>query len=133
MNRRDLFKLLGATTALTAAGLVIPGATKYFLPPVGGWGAQRLKVRKIQQYLINTDTMPWRYDATWVTRDGQHVQYHVDTGSEHPCDEMAIHMLTDRMEHDGGTPNSDQFILKLPRGLYHGSYFYVDTLHRVRV
>ena|ERR1700685_2930015 len=122
MNRRDLFKLLGATTAMTAAGLMVPGATKYFLPPIGGWGAQRLKIRKLQQYLINNDAMPWRYDATWALLNGEGRQFHVDITSE--ADDVAIYMLTDRMRHDGGIPNSEYFKLALPRGVMSSGYIY---------
>jgi hypothetical protein len=134
MNRRDLFKWTAAAGSALLLPALIPKPVTYFLAPYGGWGAQRLKIRKIQQYLVNRDSEPWRYDACWVTSTGEHVQFHVDMGGLED-DGLATHLLLDRMEIDGGTPNSDHFKLELPRqGLYgQGSYFYADQLHRMRV
>lgn len=37
MDRRRFLKWLGGATAATAAGLLVPSTTSYFLPPAGGW------------------------------------------------------------------------------------------------
>jgi len=130
MNRRDLFKYAVAAGSLLLLPELIPKPVTYFLAPKGGWGAQRLRIRKCQQYLIEVDELLWRYDATWVKPDGEHVQFHVDASRE--ADEPALQCLLDRFEHDGGTPNSDQFRLELPRTGLHASYIYADQLHRMR-
>jgi hypothetical protein len=119
-TRRQLFKLAGAG----AAALLVPDTVSYFLPPSCGWGAQKLKIRKTMQYLINRDADIWRYDATWDKPNGEPVQYYVDVGAED--DGVAIHCLLDRLQFDNGIPNSDQFKLALPRGI-DGSYIYVPT------
>jgi hypothetical protein len=124
MNRRDLFKFMGAgAAALLVPELMLPKTT-FFLPPSCGWGAQRLIIRKMQQYVIATSSYPIRYDATWDTADGGAHQYHVDFSDEgnpdYPqfqSDKIARMMLEDRMRHDNGIPNSDQFKLALPRGI----------------
>lgn len=108
MNRRDLFKFAG----LGAAALLVP--TTYFLPPRGGW-IQRLKVRKVQQYVISNDSAPFRYDATWDLPNGEGRQYNVEMLYQN--DQMARDILIRQMEFDGGIPNSNQFKLALPRGL----------------
>jgi hypothetical protein len=130
MNRRDLFKYVAAAGSALLLPELIPKPVTYFLAPRGGWGAQRLRIRKCQQYSIN-DELQWRYDATWVRPDGEHVQFHVDATGE--ADEPALHCLLDRFEMDGGTPNSDHFRLELPRTSLHASYIYADQLHRMRV
>lgn len=114
MNRRDLFKFMGAG----AAALLVP--TTYFLPPAGGW-VQKLKIRRIEQYVINRDEMVYRYDAAWDSPSGAK-QCFVDASK--PCDEQAIMLLKDRMAGDYGTPNSAEFKLALPRGYVTGHYIY---------
>lgn len=120
MNRRDLFKFAGlGAAALLVPELVLPKTT-FFLPPSCGWGAQRLKIRVVQQYLINNDTEPFRYDGTWVKGNGEHVQYHIDMLERN--DHIARMMLEDRMNADWGVPNSEQCVLRLPRSTIFGAY-----------
>jgi hypothetical protein len=124
--------MLGATTALTAAGLLIPGATQYFLPPNGGWGAQLLKVRRISQYVINRDAYVFRYDAGWDTPSGEAGQFCVDfplnefPGNILPYSRIAERILIDRMIADGGTPNSSALKLDLPKHAEFADYIYID-------
>lgn len=116
MNRRELFKW----AALGATGLLVPSTVTYFLAPRGGW-AQPLKIRIVQQYLLDaegTGTERFRYDATWDTAQGGK-QYHVDMLMRN--DDFARKMLYERMCHDNGTPNSAEFYLRLPGGAY-GAY-----------
>jgi hypothetical protein len=121
ISRRSFFKALAATAVVSAGGIaLIEPAKTFFLPPRCGWGAQRLKIRIVQQYLINTGTEPFRYDGTWVKANGEHVQYHLDLDTRD--DHVARMMLEDRMNADWGTPNSDQFILRLPQGAIFGAY-----------
>lgn len=120
MNRRQLFKYLGAAVVASTGIALIDTHKTFFLPPSGGWGAQKLKIRVIQQYIINTE--PFRYDGTWVKANGEHCQYHIDMLERN--DHIAGMILQHRMAADAGTPNSDQFILKLPRGAIMGEYIY---------
>lgn len=121
MNRRGFMQLLAAATALSAGGIaLIETPRTFFLPPRGGW-AQQLKVRRVQQYLINRDAFVWRYDAAWDSPTGAK-QWFVD--AREPCDDVAIHLLKDRMAADSGTANSAEFKLALPRGVYDGRYIY---------
>lgn len=120
MNRRDLFKYVAVAGSALLLPELIPKPVTYFLAPRGGWGAQKLNIRVVQQYLINNDTEPFRYDGTWVKGDGCHVQYHVDMLERN--DVMARQFLEDRMNADWGTPNSDQFILRLPQSAIFGTY-----------
>jgi hypothetical protein len=116
ISRRNLFKFAGAS----AAALLLP-TTTFFLPPTCGWGAQRLKIRRVQQYLISDDTYPIRYDATWDCLGRWTRQFHVDfapipaedwvldTGILKRNDQLARQMLEKRMILDGGTPTSSAF------------------------
>jgi hypothetical protein len=129
VNRRDLLKF----AALGAVGLLVPSSSvSYFLAPRGGW-AQRLKIRRVQQYLIADDSYPIRYDATWDAPDGPK-QYHVDfapiraedwvldMGILRQHDLIARQVLEERMLFDCGTPNSPQFKLALLRGVEFAEY-----------
>lgn len=121
MNRRGFMKLLGAATALSVGGIALIETPKtFFLPPVGGW-VQQLKVRRVEQYLINRDEYVYRYDAAWDSPTGAKQCY---VEAIEPCDEQAIRVLKDRMAADYGTANSDQFKLALPRGMIEGRYIY---------
>jgi len=77
MNRRGFFKTLAGVVALSAGGIALIEPEKtIFLPPRGGW-LPTLKMREVQQYLINTDTMPMRWDMAWMTREGDFQQHFV--------------------------------------------------------
>jgi hypothetical protein len=122
MNRRGFLQLLGAATAISAGGIALIETSKtFFLPPSGGW-VQHLKVRYVEQYLINLDAIIHRYDATWDIPSAEPRQFYVETIKR--CDEVAIRLLKDRMAFDGGTPNSSYFKLALPRAAAHGEYIY---------
>jgi hypothetical protein len=72
MNRRHFFGMTAA--AVVAVGLplsVLPERT-IFLPPNGGVWLP--KMRQIEQYLINDDSLRMRWDMAWVTADGQREQ-----------------------------------------------------------
>lgn len=70
MNRRQFFGMTAA--AVIAAGLplsVLPERT-IFLPPCGGlWLPPRM--RQIEQYLINDDSLQMRWDMAWITLGGK--------------------------------------------------------------
>jgi hypothetical protein len=70
MNRRQFFGMTAA--AVIAAGLplsVLPERT-IFLPPRGGlWLPPRM--RQIEQYLINDDSLRMRWDMAWITLGGK--------------------------------------------------------------
>lgn len=69
MNRRQFFGMSAA--AVVAAGLplsVLPERT-IFLPPRGGIWLPRM--RQIEQYLINDDSLRMRWDMAWVTLGGK--------------------------------------------------------------
>ena len=118
MRRRDLFKWTAAGSALLLPPL-IPKPVTYFLAPYGGWGAQRLRIRKVQQYCINMDTEPVRYDATWDMPGGGAQFY---TIMEHEDDAYARYFLEDKMRSLGATPNSEHFHLALPQGILVAEY-----------
>ena len=68
MNRRQFFGMTAA--AVVAAGLplsVLPNRT-IFLPPRGGLWLPRM--RQIEQYLINNDSLAMRWDMAWITLRG---------------------------------------------------------------
>jgi hypothetical protein len=129
ISRRGFMKLLGAATALSAGGIALIDTHKtFFLPPNGGWH-QSLRIRKISQYLINTDSYRTRYDATWDLPNGEGRQFHIDCDGDFYSDigdEPAIMLLKDRMAADHGIPNSKQFILALPNQSCYvpGKYIY---------
>jgi hypothetical protein len=108
MNRRDLFKLLGAAAAVTAAGIIVPDvARRFFLPPRAGWtlGAEPglnvgdvltfervhdpLVIRRCKQFVVTSvgengayiDPHELvRYDATWTIKDtGEQEQHSVES------------------------------------------------------
>lgn len=128
MNRRDLFKYVAAAGSALLLPELIPKPVTYFLAPRGGWGAQRLIIRRVSQYVINTDEFPIRYDGTWDLPNGEGRQFHIDfepVRQERDLaryDQVARQMLEDRMIADGGIANSAQFKLALPRGVIDGAY-----------
>lgn len=76
MNRRDLFRFLGAGATLTAAGLLVPPAARtIFLPPRGGWIDGNGLVRISRELLdgCNIDAII-RADlaAAWAARIDRH-------------------------------------------------------------
>lgn len=74
MNRRQFFGMTAA--AVAAAGLpalVLPERT-IFLPPRTGWFPEKLRMREIQQYLINNDSLATRWDVLVTAGDGDHYQ-----------------------------------------------------------
>ena len=121
MNRRDLFKFLGAG----AAGLLIPSTTSYFLAPRGGW-VQNLKMRMIQQYCISDDSYPIQYDATWDLPNGEPVQMYIRFDPiptmdvwENPAifadqHRKAQDFFMQKMREQNGSPNSSKMVLRLP-------------------
>lgn len=129
ISRRGFLKFLGAATAVSAGGIALIDTHKtFFLPPSMGWGAQRLKIRRVQQYLINDYTMPYRYDGTWDLPNGEGRHFHVEFAETNSMsqlvhyDKVARQILEDRMYADNGSPNSAQFVLKLPRGVVDGCF-----------
>jgi hypothetical protein len=67
VKRRDLFKFLGiGAAALLAPELIVPKRVSYFLAPRAGWLAPpAFHMRLVEQYVINTDSMPTRYDVLY--------------------------------------------------------------------
>lgn len=64
MNRRQFFGMTVA--AVVAAGLplsVLPEKT-IFLPPRGGLWTP-LRIREVEQYIINNDSLAMRWDVAW--------------------------------------------------------------------
>lgn len=80
MNRRQFFGMSAAAVALAGLPAIVLAERKFFLPPRGGWIERGLVMREIQQYLINDDSMPMRYDSAWM-KDGHLAQFHVDFDS----------------------------------------------------
>jgi len=132
MNRRGFLQMLAAATAVSVGGIaLIETPRTFFLPPACGWGAQKLKIRWVEQYAINRDEFPIRYDATWDMPNGEARQFHVDWEPIRPADwhirkphydQMARQLLEDRMRMDGGEPNSRQLILTMPRVVFDGGF-----------
>lgn len=123
MNRRDLFKF----AAVGAAGLLVPSTVTYFLPPRWGWKPSQLGagyMREVEQYLINTGSLAWRYDA--IGRDiwGKEYQFHVDLDVPQP--DLAAQVITDRFHDDGliavSPGQAREFKLALPRSVQHARY-----------
>lgn len=123
MNRRKFFGM--SVAAVTLAGLpeiVLPQKT-IFLPPKHGWHPAQLSngsMRESRQYLINTDSEMWRYDA--IGRDiwGKEYQFHVDFRHDVPETqriEMASLMIADQFQRDGLAAlkigESREFLLRL--------------------
>lgn len=74
MNRRHFFGMtLAAVTAAGLPTLVLPERS-IFLPPRTGWFPEKLRMREVQQYLINTDTFATRWDVLVTAGDGDHYQ-----------------------------------------------------------
>lgn len=74
MNRRHFFGMtLAAVAAAGLSPLVLPERT-IFLPPRTGWFPEKLRMREVQQYLINTDTLATRWDVLITAGDGDHYQ-----------------------------------------------------------
>jgi hypothetical protein len=125
LNRRSFLKFLGAATAVSAGGIALIETPKtFFLPPAGGW-AQKLKIRKVQQYMIDTDSMPVTYAAAWTMLNGEARQYHIDT--THQWDDphgdiIARGMLEAQMMGDGGSANCSQIPLNLPQSVRYAKY-----------
>lgn len=74
MNRRQFFGM--SAVAVAAAGLpalVLPERS-IFLPPRTGWFPEKLRMREVQQYLINTDSLATRWDVLITAGDGDHYQ-----------------------------------------------------------
>ena len=120
MNRRDLFKLLGAATVASVGGIALIDTRKtFFLPPQGGWHG--LRIRHAKQYSIEHNDTLYRYDAAWVTPSGEHKQYCIDATAR--CDDAARDVMRQRMARDHGSPNSSHYLLSLPRNFESG-YLY---------
>lgn len=125
LNRRQFFKGL----ALAGAGAALWTPTKsIFLPPRGGWYSA-IRMREVEQYLINTDSLAMRYDMAWV-KNGEYVQYHVDIdlpGARLNSDyldaqrEVARSMFRDVIEHHG-LQDAKRVVLPLPKGVWHKAY-----------
>jgi hypothetical protein len=74
MNRRKFFGMtIAAVAAAGLPALVLPERT-IFLPPRAGWFPEALRMREVQQYLINTDTLATRWDVLVSAGDGDHYQ-----------------------------------------------------------
>ena len=123
MNRRQFFGM--SALAVAAAGfpaIVLPERT-IFLPPQHGWQPSALGhgyMREVEQYIISTDEMRYRYDV--IGRDiwGKEYQFHVET--KRPDPEIAALVITNRFRHDGLIaipPNKARdFKLELPPTIY---------------
>lgn len=131
MNRRDLFKSIMGTAAISAGGIALVESTAtIFLPPRQGWWQPELRMREVQQYLINTDELAMRYDMAWAVLGGVK-HYHVDclpVGNPGwpremvPSEIMEINRTTARrlfedIEHQHGFKRCDQRALPLPQGV----------------
>lgn len=82
MNRRQFFKRLAATAALSAGGIaLVEPAKTIFLPPRGGWFVP-LRMREVEQYLINTDSLAMRWDVKWMLPNGDIQQAFVEEDSD---------------------------------------------------
>lgn len=130
MNRRQFFKSVAGVAALSAGGIaLLEPAKTIFLPPRGGWFAPGVRMRELQQYLINDDAMALSYDACWVRDDGSWSQYCVDlprqsglqwlTHGERDLEsqrEIARDLLT-KMRDSKGLTYCKTRVLPLPSGL----------------
>jgi hypothetical protein len=104
VNRRGFLQTLAAATAISAGGIMLIETPKtFFLPPRGGWH-QALKIRRVEQYLINSDEIRYVYDAAWTLPDGFIREYYVDAST--PCNEVAKLLLKSQMEAEQGAPSS---------------------------
>lgn len=122
MNRRDFFKALGVTAAVAGAGIELLPAKTIFLPPRNGWWQPQLRMREVEQYLINNDEIAMRYDVKWGDQ-----QYHIDFAPR-PRSELAspallahqreiARLALERIEDQHGFRRRDQVILALPKSV----------------
>jgi hypothetical protein len=132
MDRRSFFKTLASGIAVAATGIeLLPSSKTIFLPPRHGWWQPPLRMRELQQYLINTDSLPMRYDVRWDKPSGDMIQYHVHfeqypklTGPDclPPSDVLEHQRQTardvfERIEREHGFKRIHQVELPLPRGI----------------
>lgn len=64
LNRRQFFGMSAAAVALAGLPSIVLPDRSIFLPPRRGW-FQQIRMREIQQYCINTDSFPLRWDVAW--------------------------------------------------------------------
>lgn len=139
MNRRKFFGLTAATVAALGLPEIVLPERQIFLPPRNGWYGN-LRMREVDQYVINLDAVMRRYDAVgYRRRTGEYVQFHVNsyvptseldcTGRPTTADlrEIARSTIAKIFERDGLTPVAplqvgSPYQLKLPRGVDHGCY-----------
>jgi len=95
----------------------------------GGWWQPPLRMREVQQYLIDNDSLAMRYDVRWEKPSGDMIQYHVDfdqylqlTGPicEPPADVLEHQRqrardVFERIERQNGFKRIHQVELHLPR------------------
>ena len=80
LTRRQFFGMTAG--ALIAAGLplaLLPEKT-IVLPPKSGWYPD-LRMREVEQYVVNTDSLVTRYDMAWMKGD-ERIQWYVDFSSD---------------------------------------------------
>ena|SRR6185437_16836595 len=133
MNRRQFFGMSAAAVALAGLPAIVLPERKIFLPPRGGW-FPAYRMREVEQYLINNDSLAMRWDMAWIL-DGEYVQHYVleepsaaellAAGGEQPFlaerREFARKMLiAEARKHgyDKGQPAE----LKLPSTVMHAAY-----------
>lgn len=125
MNRRDLFKFV----AVGAAGLLVPSTVSYFLPPRFGWQPSQLGagyMREVAQYVINFDSLCWRYDV--IGRDiwGKEHQFNVIFYNRDRDPQSVRDALSSHLARDGliAVPpgQSRELRLALPRGVMSARY-----------
>lgn len=100
MDRRSFFKTLLSGIAVAAAGIeLLPSTKTIFLPPTLGWWQPPLRMREVQQYLINNDSLPMRYDVRWEKPSGEMIQYHVHFDQYSPLTRPHCEPPADVLEH----------------------------------
>lgn len=102
MNRRQFFGMSAAAVALAGLPALVLPERSIFLPPRFGWQPYKLGdgyMREVEQYVINTDSLAYRYDAVGADLWGREVQFHVDTLKMRP--EIARAIIEARFAQDG--------------------------------
>lgn len=132
MDRRGFFKAL-AGTALAAAVLpeIWTPTKAIFLPPRLGWFQTPLRMREVQQYLINTDSLAMRYDVAWDDQQFS-VTFPEEDNPGWPNEimppEIVVHQraealrIFERIEQENGLRRRDQTPLPLPRHFPYARY-----------
>jgi len=132
MDRRGFFKALAGTVIAAAVLPEIWIPTKaIFLPPTLGWWQPPLRMREVQQYLINTDSLAMRYDVAWGEKQFS-VSFPEEGNPGYPHESIAPNIVAqqraqafqifERLEREHGLHRADQRLLPLPRGFHFARY-----------